>query len=218
LLAACGADPDQELVGWWTFDEMEGAVAADASESGNAGTIQNGQWDLGREGGALLLDGSGDSVVSVPLSSTLRDTADDITAAGWAFRTAEHNVALVAHGYPTLFLGFHGAQFKWELRLANGRRGVCYADPKYRAELDRWYHVAGTYNGLVARLYVDGQEICSDWTWGAINMPDVPFTIGAYVDENGAIIDEITGRIDDVRIYSRALSRSEIVELADDAR
>jgi hypothetical protein len=117
-----------------------------------------------------------------------------------------------------LFLGFHGAQFKWELRLANGRRGVCYADPKYRAELDRWYHVAGTYNGLVARLYVDGQEICSDWTWGAINMPDVPFTIGAYVDENGAIIDEITGRIDDVRIYSRALSRSEIVELADDAR
>jgi hypothetical protein len=49
-------------------------------------------------------------------------------------------------------------------------------------------------------------------------MPDVPFTIGAYVDENGAIIDEITGRIDDVRIYSRALSRSEIVELADDAR
>jgi hypothetical protein len=214
LPAACGVAPDQGLVGSWNFDEMQGATAADASGSGNSGAILNGQWGAGVQGGALALDGSGDSVVTVALSDTLRSTAESITVAGRALRTARHNVALVAHGYPTLFLGFHGAQFKWEIKLANGRRGVCYADPKYRADLDRWYHVAATFNGWVARLYVDGQEICNDWTWGSIAMPDVPFTIGAYLEQDGKIIDEITGRIDDVRIYNRALTAREIQALA----
>lgn len=45
-------------------------------------------------------------------------------------------------------------------------------------------------------------------------MPDVPFTIGAYLDDDQKIVDEISGRIDDVRIYARALSASEIRALA----
>jgi hypothetical protein len=193
---------------------MQGFSAADSSGNGNPGTISNGEWGAGATGGALLLDGSGDSVVTIPMSDTLRATAEGVTVTAWAFRTAEHNVALLAHGYPTLFLGFHGSQFKWEISLDSGRKGVCYADLKYRADLDRWYHVAATYNGWVARLYVDGQEICSDWTWGSINMPDDPFTIGAYIDDDGKIVDEMSGRIDDVRLYSRALSGREIGTLA----
>jgi hypothetical protein len=215
LLEACDAAPDRGLVGRWTFEEMQGTSVADASGNGNAGEILNGQWDTGAQGGGLSFDGSGDSVVTVPLSGTLQDTTENITVAAWAYRTAEHNVAVVAHGYPTLFFGFHGAQFKWEFSLTNGRRGACYADPKYRAELDRWYHVAATFNGWVARLYVDGQQICSDWTWGSIDMPDVPFTIGAYLEQDGKIVDEISGRIDDVQIHSRALSRSQIRALAE---
>ena len=49
-------------------------------------------------------------------------------------------------------------------------------------------------------------------------MPNAPFTIGGYLDEDGKIVDEMTGLIDDVRIYSRALSASEIKALAADSQ
>jgi hypothetical protein len=214
LPAACTVPPDRGLVAWWKLDETQGLTAADSSGHGNSATVQNGEWSAGADGGALLLDGSNDSVVTVPVSDTLRSTASGITVAARAFRTKEHNVALVAHGYPTLFFGFHGSQFKWQISLDNGRNGTCYADRKYRAELNRWHHVAATYNGWVARLYVDGEEICKDWTWGSIKMPETPFTIGSYLDDDGKIVDEMSGLIDDVRIYNRALSASEIRELA----
>jgi hypothetical protein len=217
LATACTSPPDQALVGQWKFDETQGVSATDSSGHGNSGTILNGQWGVGADGGALLFDGGEDSVVTVPLSDTLRATATSITITALAFRTEEHNVALVAHGYPTLFFGFHGSQFKWQVSLENGRSGSCYADRKYRADLDRWYHIAATYNGWVARLYVDGEQICKDWTFGSIKMPQTPFTIGSYLDDDGKIVDEMSGLIDDVRIYNRALSAREIKALAADS-
>jgi len=218
LPAACSSPPpDQGLVGRWKFDDAQ-SVAADSSGNGNSATVLNGDWGAGVDGGALLFDGSGDSVVTVPLSDTLRATSRAITVSALAYRTAEHNVALVAHGYPTLFFGFHGPQFKWQISLDNGRGAACYADRKYHADLNRWYHLAATYNGYVARLYVDGEEICKRWTWGSIKMPDAPFTIGSYLDDDGKIVDEITGLVDDVRIYSRALSAGEIKALAADSQ
>jgi concanavalin A-like lectin/glucanase superfamily protein len=216
LPAACTTPPpDQGLVGWWKFDERQGQTAADSSGHGNSATILNGDWGEGVDSGALLLDGSGDSLITVPLSDSLRATGKAITVSALAFRTAEHNVALIAHGYPVFFFGFHGPQFKFEIALDNGRGAACYADDaKFHADLNRWYHVAATFNGWVARLYVDGQEICNDWTYGSIKMPNVPFTIGSYLDDHGKIIDEMTGLIADVRIYDRALSVGEIKALA----
>ena len=142
----------------------------------------------------------------------------------------------MAHAYPALFFGFHGAQFKWQIkeepdrtllaravrkfgpvRRAARRLGLsfeyeasCYADPKYRAELDRWIHIAATYDGSTARLYADGIEICSRPNSGAIRVADSPFTISGYFDESGEIVDEITGKLDDVRIYNRALTEANI--------
>jgi len=124
----------------------------------------------------------------------------------------------VAHGYPTLFFGFHDLQFKWQVALSNGRNAVCYADKKYRAELNRWYHVAATYDGWVARLYVNGQEICNDWAFGSIRMPEAPFTVGAYVDDEGNIVDEMSGMISDARIYDGALSADAIASLFAEGR
>ena len=38
--------------------------------------------------------------------------------------------------------------------------------------------------------------------------------MSGYLDDSGRIIDEITGRLDDVRIYNRALSPTEIRSIA----
>ena len=212
LVSSCSEPPQKDLVGEWHFDTVSSGRVLDVSGHDNHATVRTDAADSFQDG-LLVLDGDDDNVLTVPLSPSLRQTDGGITLIARVYRTANHNVAIVAHAYPTLFFGFHGLQFKWQVKLDSGRQGVCYADPKYRAELHRWHHVAATYNGWVARLYVDGRQICSDWTFGSILMPEAPFTIGAYVDDDGQIIDELSGQMDSVRIYRRALSSNEIEAL-----
>jgi len=216
LIVGCGSpgSPGDHLVAWWSFDEGAGTLAHDASGHQNTATILNGGWGEGHSGGALLMDGGNDSIATVALSDSLRSTTDEITVMAWTYRSATHNVAVLSHGYPALFFGFHGARFKWQIEHAGGRQTACYADPKYEAKLDRWIHLAATYDGWVARLYADGVEVCSKWAWGAIKTPDAPFTMSGYLDGSGHIVDEITGRLDDVRIYDRALSQRDIRQIA----
>jgi hypothetical protein len=204
-------DPNEALVARWTFEEGKGEVAADVSGGGHTATMREGWWGLGREGGGLSMDGGNDDIVVVPLSNRLQATGEEITVMAWAYRTAEHNVAVVAHAYPALFFGFHGPQFKWQLSDGDGDLRVrCYADPKHHAALNTWFHLAATYDGWMARLYVDGEEICNDWFWGSIGMPEGPFTLSGYFDDDGDVIDEMTGLLDDVRIYDRALDQEQI--------
>ena len=222
----CSENPEHpaELVGWWRFEEGTGATVSDSSGCGNTATMKNGGWGPGKDGGGLLMDGGNDSILTVPLSESLRSAANAITVMAWTYRTDEYNVAVIAHQYPALFFGFHGPQFKWAFRTHLGRvsrlakrigfprssRADCYADPKHRADLDRWIHLAASYDGSRARLFVDGTEICSRPVVGAIRMSDSPLTLSGYLDGNGDIVDEISGTLDDVRIYNRALTDEEI--------
>lgn len=212
LISACNGPAEESLVAHWSFDGSTTAAVVDVSGNGNNGELRNGARGPGLVGRALKMDGGDDGIVVVPLSDSLRSTANAITVMGWAYRTADHNVDLIGHGYPALFLGFHGPQFKWQIKTEKGKLVPCYAKKKHRAELNRWFHVAGTWNGYMARLYVDGEQICSNLVpfGGRIAMREVPFSISGYLDEDGGIVDEITGRIDEVRVYSRALGADEI--------
>ncbi len=159
----------------------------------------------------LDMSGRPEEMIRIPASEALLSTSSNITVSVWAYRRTEQNTALVALDYPTLFLGFHRWQFKWQIQLDNKRRGVCYADKTHRAELEHWYHIAASFDGWLTRLYVDGEEICRDWTFlGTIPVSSAPFTIGGYLDENNQVIDAMDGVLDDVRIYDRALSTQAI--------
>jgi len=157
------------------------------------------------------MNGGDDSIVRIPLSDSLRSTggsiANKITVMAWGYRTANHNVALISHGYPDLFFGYHGPQYKWQLRNQNGTFVECYAG---NAPLNEWQHVAATFDGSRAILYVNGIEICNRPLAGAIPMDESPFLISGYINNNNQIVDEITGKIDDVRIYNKALNQTEI--------
>ncbi len=206
LAVSAAADPS--LVGWWKLDETSGTTVRDASGYTNTGTIQgNYAWSSGKISGSVLLDGQENSIIRIPNSTSLRTTANRITVMAWTYRTANKNVAVFNHNYPDLFFGFHGPQFKWQIRNTNNVYAACYAGD---APLNQWFHIVGTYDGTTARLYVNGAQICSQPLTGAIPMSDNPFTISGYL--NGTtIIDEMPGKIDDARIYNRALSASEIL-------
>ena len=72
-----------------------------------------------------------------------------------------------------------------------------------------WTHVAGTYDGAAMRLFVNGRLVVSGPKSGTIQYSDLGLLIGAtpYPAER------FLGKIDDVRIYNRALSDSEVLQL-----
>src|SRR5438093_11641326 len=72
--------------------------------------------------------------------------------------------------------------------------------------LNTWTHLAGTFDGATMRLYVNGVEAVSQAQTAALTATAGTLQIGAdsYAGENFA------GRIDEVRIYNRALTAAEI--------
>jgi hypothetical protein len=73
--------------------------------------------------------------------------------------------------------------------------------------LNTWTHLTTTYDGAYQRLYVNGSLMASRTQSGAISTAPGPLRIGG----NSIWGEYFRGMIDDVRIYSRALSGSEIV-------
>ena len=70
-----------------------------------------------------------------------------------------------------------------------------------------WTHLAVTYNGTILRYYVNGVQVSTLSRTGAITTSTGPLRIGG----NGSWATEfLTGRIDEVRVYNRALTAAEI--------
>jgi hypothetical protein len=77
--------------------------------------------------------------------------------------------------------------------------------------LDRFHHIAVTVEGAVLRLYLDGRLKLEKTNVGPRVLNDTPVLIGRSA---GAVSPSwFNGTIDDVRIYSRALSPQEIEQL-----
>jgi len=79
------------------------------------------------------------------------------------------------------------------------------------AEANRWYHLVGTYDGATAKLYVDGVFNSSEALTG-----DIKQYSGSSLDfgRNSIWSDQnLDGKVDDTRIWNRALSASEVTEL-----
>jgi len=69
-----------------------------------------------------------------------------------------------------------------------------------------WTHLAGTYDGATLRLYVNGVQVNSRAQTGAIAISTNPLQIGG----DSIYGQYFQGRIDEVRIYNRALSATEV--------
>jgi hypothetical protein len=77
--------------------------------------------------------------------------------------------------------------------------------------LNTWYHVAATYDGSRMRLYLNGAEVGSIAKTGSLSQDSgVPVNLGRSPDG----VRYMQGALDDVRIYSSALSQAAIATLA----
>jgi len=106
-------------------------------------------------------------------------------------------------------LGYNNQAFTFAMTGAKNNR-MTYLQAKDKLESGQWYHVVGTYDGVTMRIYVDGRESASSTAQkGHINYPPQAFyEIGAYHDKDENY--PLTGMIQEVRIYDRALSADEV--------
>jgi hypothetical protein len=186
------------------------------SFGGNHGIMQGGgSYASGRLGQAFSFDGT-DDYVDAGTSDVFNfnNGSGDFTIQSWikldsmpAFGSAILGKA--THGPSGIFGGpYSGWAFYLynDGRLAFGGAGVWeFTSSAGTLAPGAWYHVAVTRNGGVYRLYSNGQEVASK-EFGNLQTSATALRIGStYTD---ALFFD--GLIDEVAIYSRALSSAEI--------
>jgi len=76
--------------------------------------------------------------------------------------------------------------------------------------MNAWHHIGATYDGQDVKLFLDGAMVKEESHPGAIPTNNTDVRLGAYANETTYWF---TGRIDDARIYNRALSAQEMQQL-----
>ncbi|MBI5133950.1 MAG: LamG domain-containing protein [Candidatus Taylorbacteria bacterium] len=203
------------LVGWWRMDEGTSTIAHDFSGNGNNGTLTNmdasTDWVNGKRGKALDFDGSNDYIdagASVSLSNN-----SPFSYSVW-FKLSGSQQTRTLMGKHTDATG--GASLGIDDSAANKLKFHLnsYASQRVNstATFDdgRWHYAVGTWDGDILRLYVDGALDVSSDVANTLTFPAVNFQIGRWV---GGSSQYFNGQIDEARVYSRALSASEVSEL-----
>jgi hypothetical protein len=204
-----GADPD--LLGSWSFDEGSGKVLGDASGNGRLGTVSGEPvWVDGRAGASIFFDGKDDFVL-VQDDAKLR-LAGDFTLAFWVCYESETKARHRLAGKGDENYGVWGSTGnKLLFRQGDaGGRPVLEVVSKKAVSPGEWHHVAAVVKGNRGVLYVDGAEDAASDRTGAPATSTVPLSLG-HAGHEGFF----HGRLDEVRLYGRALAPEEIRSLAE---
>jgi glucose/arabinose dehydrogenase len=201
------------------FDEGGGSVSADASGSGSGASLLNGAgWGGGQSGSALALDGVNDAAAVVDQPS-LNQFGSSLSVSAWVFRSVSQTgwrmVVSRQLGTSTadqFVLGFNGAEPRFGVNTAVG--GYQFVGGG-TTPVGEWVHLAGVYDGATMRLFVNGVERASRAKSGAVAVSSRPVLVGAGVNGTNAlgVSEVLAGRVDDARLYARALTAAEVAAL-----
>jgi len=204
-------EPDPTgLVLYYALDEGSGAVATDASGSGNNGTIEGEPaWIPGASGTALGFDGSRDYVTS---GNSLLSDLTGFTIACWlkGDLSLGNRSGLVGQNDCVEY----GVVSSNTIQIYTSGGGTVDLEWPYDADAD-WHHIVAVGDGQAITMYLDGKPAITGGaaitdTYGTSTFP---INIGG-----GGVFDAtdnwFTGDVDEIYIYQRALSPAEVAGLA----
>ena len=206
------------LVAGYAFNEGLGTSAVDASGSGLTGTLTNGAgWGTGRNAGAVLLDGVNDFVELG--NPALLQLTGSMTVSAWVNSAAfpVDDAAIVSKraggevGYQldtTVDRGPRTIGFK----LTNSSGGNMFRYGATTLQANTWYHVTGVYNAATSELHVYLNGQLDDGTLlGTVTATQQNSSANVNIGRRPGFSNfNLNGRIDDARIYNRALTPTEI--------
>jgi hypothetical protein len=198
-----------EPISHWKLDEGSGTIAYDSAGS-NDGTLVNGPlWTPGQINGALSFDGVNDYVRTANNIFTNAQLSSGATLSAW-FKTGSTAYGFIADDEGYLLLGINYSTHPNKLLgTADGGEHIYYSSSDVNDNL--WHHAAIVWDGTnTAIVYLDGVEESSEVSGPPTpDRKDRPFTIGMHA----SISAYFDGIIDDVRVYDRALTAEEVMQL-----
>ncbi len=215
------ANPTTGLVAYYPFS----GNANDASGNGHNGTVYGATLTIDRFGNpnsAYSFDGVGD-YVRIPNAPDL-DGMDSLTLSVWVKTNGgaqemevlnkyihnsgsqlddSYNIGI--DGWGPLVVFQYATKDAYVIKISN--------DP---LPIDSWHHIVGVYTGAEGSIYVDGSKVALSRNdpdpGGPLNSITADLLIGCG-EESGSLVKFFAGKIDDVRIYNRALTANEALEL-----
>jgi hypothetical protein len=205
-------------VGWWTMNEGTGSNLVNYGSLGaayNGLAINNPTWTNGVVNNGLTIKSS--PVQYVDCGGPIGNGFTGISFSLWAYPTNVSSSQTVIGEYASSSV----MCFDCDIQNAGvsqavfNIKGVTLARQDLTQigtnELNNWTFIAGTWDGVTQILYVNGaSNTAASFIDSALGTATAHLTIGAYAP--GAN-QNFRGRLDDVRIYSRALTPSEIATI-----
>ncbi|MEM7821574.1 MAG: DUF2341 domain-containing protein [Candidatus Aenigmatarchaeota archaeon] len=208
---------ESDLVGSWHFSEGFGSVTKDYSDYSNDGTIYGATWVDGKFGKALSFDGN--DYVALPNNTARVRNRFSITA--WIklnkLNQRGHIIDNAGDGndghYYIYIENLTGASLCPPNHIVAGFRGSAWRDfctNISNLKTNEWYFITATYDGSTFKFYINA--VIKNQTSLADNV-NYPSNSLVKIGANAHNSWWFDGLIDEVRVYNRTLSDSEVLAL-----
>ena len=190
------------------FEENAGTVTADLSGYGNTGTLYGSMsWVTGKYGYALNFGSVANDRVETSFDGF--ETGDKITVVCWAKpNVIDSSERVLIDGKEDTILRLElNASDKFAATFGSGAGWVGAVTSSTTPQVGTYYHVAAVWDGSYMRLYVNGVEEGTPYSWAGNVTAPTAIVLGKYGAGAGY---EFNGHIDEVKIYKRALTAEEI--------
>jgi len=204
------------LMAWWKLDETSGEDVKDDSLQNHHGDLLGASFSFstnslaGKIDQALNFNGTSD-YVEVPFASEYNTTA--FTVSFWAkVKGGSSYRAPVSNrqsGTTGGFIFYVAPGNNWEFWTGKGSNWNRSVGPS--VSIGSWTFITGTFDGTDQNFYINGELVDTDAFTVNTNMTR-NLRIGAGRNESTPIY-YFPGDIDDVKVYNRALTLSEISNL-----
>jgi hypothetical protein len=197
------------LVGYWSFNEGTSTIAHDFSGNGNNGTLSGSTlptWVSGKLGSGLQFTSANSDRVSLGTAG-IPGGNSNYTIAAWIKTSSMGTYGIVGWGQ------WNTGNAVNALRLnSNGIYNYWWSNDLFCSITtlgdNEWHYILAEFNGTTRSIYVDGTFCNSDTPGSSHNAVVTDVNIGRT-----NTTEYFPGSIDEVRIYNRALSATEVAAL-----
>ncbi|MCU7552738.1 alginate lyase family protein [Chitinophagaceae bacterium LB-8] len=198
-------------VSYWKFNETSGTSAQDSWGNRNGTLASAANWTSGILNNGVRLDGSSNGYVTLPAG--LMSDINDFTVATWVKVDVSATWARIfdfgsgTTNYMFLAPASSANTVRYAITTGSGEQQI---NSSSALSTGVWNHVAVTLSGKVGILYINGVEAGRN-----SNMTLTPSSLGSSTNQNWIGKSQwndplLTGSVDEFRIYSKALSATEI--------
>ena len=217
LLLSCQAPG---LIAYWKMNEGTGAAASDCSTSGIKGTLTTGvKWSAGRNGAAgapaLEFNGTEPDLLQLGDTGALKGTSA-FTVSTWLYLVPDPKGSIIGRATTA-------NTNSWSLGYSSSNVNAAMKDTATNTDLALttpfstmvWRHVTLVFRPNVAFELWVGNTLATSQTAGVpIATPNYGDVKIGHITDPGDAFGHLNGRLQQLRVFSRALSATEIAQLA----